>query len=715
MLFYAATAVLLAAFTGPAAPTAELNEELFKAARAGDAKAVADLLAKGADVNGKSAYGATALSFASDKGHAEVVRVLIQHKADVNVQDAFYKLTPLDWATSNGHAGVVKLLLEADAKGSDAALKSAASDGDAGVVKAILETGKLKGDAIDKALSATPAESTEVVNLLKKAGAKTSPKVKREPLSTFAGRYRDAKGAELTLTEEDGALALTLSGQSLGSVSATDDGAFRSEKGDLGITFRRTDGLVSGLGLRQGRTETAYQRIVEPKLVTAPDPVGVVTRSVNWPQFRGPSASGVADGQLPPTGWDAPKGTNVRWKTPVPGLGHACPVVWGDRLFVTTAVSGDPKAKLLPGAAGAAALVKESTEHTWLVLCLDKWSGKVLWERTAYKGVPQFKRHLKGTQANPTVATDGNRVVALFGSGGMYCYDFEGNLLWKSDLGVLASGWFYDRSYEWGFGSSPVLCRGKVFVQCDLDKGSFLAAFDLRDGKEVWRTPREEVPSWGTPTVVDGIGRPELVTNATKFARGYDPETGRELWRISRNSELTVPTPVFGQGLIFVTSGYGPIRPIYAIRPGASGDLSLKDGKTASDKVAWSTTRNGPYVPTPIVYGDYLYVCADRGTVTCFEAKTGKQVYRERLGGSAQYTASPVAADGRLYFTSEENGVTVVKAGPKFEKLAVNPVGEVCMATPAISDGMIFVRGEHHLFAFGRPSLVKGPSGAEVK
>jgi outer membrane protein assembly factor BamB len=255
-----------------------------------------------------------------------------------------------------------------------------------------------------------------------------------------------------------------------------------------------------------------------------------------------------------------------------------------------------------------------------------------------------------------------------------------------------------------------------VIVQVDTGKDSFVAAFDLRDGKQVWRTPREEIPSWGTPTVVEGAGKPELVTNATKFVRGYDPETGKELWRLSRNAEITVPTPIAGEGLVFVTSGYRPVQPIYAIKPGASGDISLKEGKTENDKIAWSTSRNGPYMPTPVLYGKHLYICSNNGVVTCYEAKTGKQVYKERLGGSATYTASPVAADGRLYFTSEENGVVVVNAGPKFEKVAVNPVGEVCMATPAISDGMIFVRGEHHLFAFARPSLVKRPTGgAEVK
>jgi outer membrane protein assembly factor BamB len=720
MLSNAAAATLLIALFGATPTKAELNEELLRAARAGDAKAVAAALAKGAEVNAKTPYGATALSYAADKGHTEVARVLIEHKADVDVKDTFYGFTPISWAVFNGHPAVAKLLVAAGAKGADGMLQTAASMGKADVVGAILETGKVKGAALDKALASTPADSKEVAELLKKAGAKATTASKSAAsdaaaLNAYAGSYRNKAGAELTLTALSNSLYASLGGQLLGVLSPADE-TYRTEKGDVAVSFRDNGGKITGLWLRQGRTETAFKRVEEAKLVPAKDPVGVVARSGNWPQFRGVAASGVADGQLPPTRFDAVKGENLRWKTPIPGLGHACPVVWGDRLFLATAVSGDPKAKLRPGSYGDVDSVKDSTEHTWNVLCLDKWTGKVLWERTAYKGVPKVKRHLKSTQANPTPATDGNCVVALFGSEGMYCYDFEGNLRWKSDLGVLAAGWFYDKDYEWGFGSSPIIYRGKVIVQVDTGKDSFVAAFDLRDGKQVWRTPREEIPSWGTPTVVEGAGKPELVTNATKFVRGYDPETGKELWRLSRNAEITVPTPIAGEGLVFVTSGYRPVQPIYAIKPGASGDISLKEGKTENDKIAWSTSRNGPYMPTPVLYGKHLYICSNNGVVTCYEAKTGKQVYKERLGGSATYTASPVAADGRLYFTSEENGVVVVNAGPKFEKVAVNPVGEVCMATPAISDGMIFVRGEHHLFAFARPSLVKRPTGgAEVK
>jgi outer membrane protein assembly factor BamB len=329
----------------------------------------------------------------------------------------------------------------------------------------------------------------------------------------------------------------------------------------------------------------------------------------------------------------------------------------------------------------------------------------------AHEGVPKIKRHTKGSHANCTPATDGSHLVVCFGSEGLYCYDFAGKLLWKRDLGVLDSGFFFDADYQWGFGSSPIFYRNLVILQCDVGKNSFIAAYDVKTGNQVWQTSRDEIPSWGTPTVYEGEARAELITGGTKFARGYDPQTGKELWRLSRHAEITVPTPLAACGLIFITSGYRPIQPIYAIRPGANGDISLKEGQEVNSSVAWSKKRGGPYMTTPVAYGDYLYACSNSGIVTCYEARTGKQIYQERLGGSGGYTASPVAADGKLYFTSEEKGIRVVKAGPKFELLSTNPMGDVCMATPAISDGMIFVRTQHFIYGIGGAQVSKGKTG----
>jgi outer membrane protein assembly factor BamB len=247
-----------------------------------------------------------------------------------------------------------------------------------------------------------------------------------------------------------------------------------------------------------------------------------------------------------------------------------------------------------------------------------------------------------------------------------------------------------------------VIYKDLVIVQCDVQKDSFVAAFRLDDGTPVWRTPREEIPSWGTPTIHEGPERAELITHATRFIRAYDPLTGRELWRLGPNSEITTPTPIVAHGLVFVTNGYRGIQPIYAIRPGGSGDLTLPEGQESSEHVAWSKKRGGPYTPTPVVYGDQLYSVTNNGVLTCFDAKTGAQVYQQRIGeqGGA-YSASPVAADGKIYFAMEDGEVNVVKAGPAYQLLSKNPIGEVLMATPAISEGVVYVRGMQHVFALG--------------
>ena len=331
---------------------------------------------------------------------------------------------------------------------------------------------------------------------------------------------------------------------------------------------------------------------------------------------------------------------------------------------------------------------------------LDKRTGKIVWDRVAYEGVPKIKRHIKSTHASSTPATDGKHVIAFFGSEGLYCYDVNGKLIWKKDLGVLDAGWFYDPDYQWETASSPIIYKNMVIVQCDIQKNSFIAAYDLKDGKQIWMTPREEIPSWGTPTIYEGASRVELITNATRAARAYDPMTGKELWKLTGNPEVTATTPIAGNGLIFICNSYRPNQPIYAIRAGATGDISLKENETSNQYVAWSMQRGGTYMPTPLIYGEYLYTCANHGVMACYNPKTGERVYQQRIGDKGgAYSASPVAADGKIYLSSEDGEIFVVKAGTKYELLATNSMGEVLMATPAISDGIIFVRGQHNVFA----------------
>jgi outer membrane protein assembly factor BamB len=397
--------------------------------------------------------------------------------------------------------------------------------------------------------------------------------------------------------------------------------------------------------------------------------------------------------------WDATKNTNVVWKTEIPGLSVSSPVVWGDRVFVTTAISTDAKQSLRTGLFGDTDPVIDNSTHQWKVLALDKKTGKVLWEQTAHQGTPKTKRHPKSSQASPTPATNGKVVVAYFGSEGLFAYSPDGKLLWKKDVGLQNAGWFFDPDSEWGAASSPVIHKNTVILQCDRQKDSFIAAYDLKDGKELWRTARAEIPAWGTPTIVRGKDRAEVVTNATKAIRGYDADTGKELWTLGPNSEVTCTTPVSAHGLIFVTAGYPPVQPIYAIKVGSSGDLTLKDGKQSNDAIAWSTQRGGVYLPSPIVYGDHLYTVNNNGILTAYEAKTGQRVYQQRVGEGGAFTASPIAAAGKLYIATEDGDVFVVKAGPQYELIAKNPVGEAILATPALAGDLLIVRGAKHLFA----------------
>ena len=424
---------------------------------------------------------------------------------------------------------------------------------------------------------------------------------------------------------------------------------------------------------------------------------------VSWPQFRGPSARGIASGGPLPQTWDATTGQNILWKTPISGLGHSAPVVAGDRVFITTAVRAGGDAELKVGLYGNPQAHEDDARHEWKLLCLDLRTGRLLWERTAHAGVPRIKRHLKSTHANCSPATDGTHVVAFFASEGLYCYDMQGDLLWKKDLGVLDAGFYMFPQMQWEFASSPVIHDGRVIVQCDVQKNGFLAAFDVKTGQEIWRTPRDELPTWGTPTLTVHNGRTMILVNGYKHAGAYDFRDGSAIWHLAGGGDIPVPTVVAAQGLAFITNAHGPLAPVYAVRLDAEGDVSLSGDRTTSEGIVWNEKRGGAYMQTPIVVDAYLYSCRDNGVLTCWNATTGELAWRERLGkGTTGFTASPVAGDGKLYFTSEEGDVYVLKPGPAFQTLATNAIGEVCMATPAIARGLLLFRTQRHLIAVGK-------------
>jgi outer membrane protein assembly factor BamB len=421
---------------------------------------------------------------------------------------------------------------------------------------------------------------------------------------------------------------------------------------------------------------------------------------VDWPQFRGAAAAGVAEGFTLPVHWNVKSGQNIRWKAAIPGLSHSSPIVWRDRVCVTTAVAQNKEEALKVGLYGDITPVDDVTPLSWEVHCVDKRSGAKLWSAVAHKGVPAVKRHPKGTHANSTLATDGRVLVAMFGSEGLYAYDLAGKLLWEKNLGVLESGFFEAPEAQWGFASSPIIHGNLVVVQADVQKGSFLAGFDLLTGKEVWRTPRSDYPTWSTPTIQVANGRPQVVVNGYKHIGGYDLETGKPVWWMQGGGDIPVPTPIVHGGLVFVTNAHGPAAPIFAVRSSAAGDISVKAGASAGEHIAWSQGREGAYMQTPLVYGPHLYVCRDNGVLTVFEAETGKRLYQQRLAdGRTGFSASAVAGDGKLYYTSEDGSVFVIRAGATFEQLAENEMSETAMATPAISEGMIIFRTRTQLVA----------------
>jgi outer membrane protein assembly factor BamB len=420
----------------------------------------------------------------------------------------------------------------------------------------------------------------------------------------------------------------------------------------------------------------------------------------DWPSFRGANAAGTA--AAAPLKWNVGEGKTegVLWRTSVPGLGHSAPVIWGNRVYVTSAISGRGDNSLKIGLYGNIDAVNDDSEHRWMVYCLDRRTGRKLWEAEAKRGVPQIKRHTKATHANSTPATDGKHVVAFFGAEGLYCYDTDGRLKWNRDFGRLDSGFFMVPSAQWGFGSSPVIHKGRVLVQCDVQSDSFLAALDVETGREIWRTPRPEKPTWCTPSVAAVGGRDIVVCNGWKEIAAYDFQTGARIWRMDGGGDIPVPTPVIAHGMAFLTAAHGRLSPIYAVRLDSKGDISLKEGELSSSGVAWAKLREGAYMITPLVIGDYLYVLRDSGLLACYEARTGRQLYNERLGtGRTAFTASPVAAGGLIYCTSEEGETFVVKAGPEFSIVQRNSIGEPCLASPALSNGALFFRTSGHVVA----------------
>lgn len=416
----------------------------------------------------------------------------------------------------------------------------------------------------------------------------------------------------------------------------------------------------------------------------------------NWPRFRGPGGRGiVADNPALPLDWSETK--NIAWKQAIPGLGWSSPVVWGDRVFLTSARST---------AAGEAIRDGDWTDtgtpndlHHWLLYAVDTNTGRIDSETELAQGRPPISRHMKNTYATETCAVDAERVYAHFGHLGVYAVDRQGEVVWSKQWPAP------EIRYGYGTAASPVLHDGVLYVVRDNENDSALIALDAATGREIWTAPRNDGSGWATPHIWQNDVRTEIVVSGKNTVRSYSLD-GKPLWHLRGTTSLAIPSPFSGEGLLFVGSGFQmeSFRPLYAIRPGASGDISLKEGELSNDHIAWCHPTSGPYHPTPVAYRGLVYVLMDRGFFLCYDAKSGKEIYgKQRIARDAgRFSASPWAYNGHIFCLSEDGDTYAIQAGPEFKVTAKNHLEGMAMASPAIAQNSLYIRTQHHLYRIGR-------------
>ena len=423
-----------------------------------------------------------------------------------------------------------------------------------------------------------------------------------------------------------------------------------------------------------------------------------IALAADWPQFRGPASTGVIDDSRLPETWSATE--NVAWKTPIPGLGWSSPIIAHGRVYVTSVISAKdveaPKKGLYFG--GERPIPKD--EHRAIVYSVDLKTGKIVWEKEVWRGIPTFSRHLKNSFASETPTADSERIYAHFGQLGLFCFDKSGKLLWTHKLESV------NTRYGWGTASSPVLHEGRIYFVNDNDSKSYVTALDKKTGAVIWKVERDEKSNWATPYVWKHEGRTEIITPGTGKTRSYDLD-GKLLWEFGGMSSISIPTPFSKFGLLYVTSGYvgDQNRPVYVIKPGAKGDITLPKGETKSEAIEWYLPQAGPYNPSPIIYGDVYYTLLDFGFLTAHDARTGKVIYgKQRIDPNpTAFTASPWAANGKLFALSEDGDTYVLQTGPEFKVLAKNSLDEMCMSTPAYADGNLVIRTASKLICVRKP------------
>jgi outer membrane protein assembly factor BamB len=701
-------------------------ESLRRGARLGDAELVKQSLDAKVDVNGQTEYGVTALSLACNHGHIEVVQLLLDRGADPNIKDKFYGVGPLGWAISRDRIEIVKLLVAAKASDMDSSLATAVASNNLKLVEAILPSETLTLEGLKAAWkSAKSSKLDEIVALIESKLPEAErpeiakPKMSAEELKKLqdiVGSYKNEAGNKLIFSMEEEQLVVRGEEDSQKfPLTATEADQF--ETNGMKLTFKREADKVVSFQLkigerlvsyvREGATSTASFKPVEPSATAEP----IVSANVrpdfpldsnNWPGFRGTLSRGVSSKAEIPIQWDGASGQNIAWKTAIDGLATSSPVVWEGKVYMTTAIRESDQRGFRVGPYGDVESEEFDGECIFQVLCLSLDTGEILWKKQANKAFPKVKRHAKSSHANPTPVTDGRHLIVSFGGDGMYAYSIDGQLLWDLNLGMLDSGWFYDPTYQWGFGSSPAIFEDMVIFQCDVQEGSFIVAVDIATGKQRWRVPRNEIPTWGSPVgFVDSSGQPTIVVSGTKESAAYDAKTGEKLWALGGFSEIVVPTPQVTPHSIVLASGYAPVQPIVSLSHSARGELKMPADKKGSDPFQWNVTRGGPYMPTPVIFQERLYVLDNSGILSCFSMQNGTRLYRKRIRNNeaTAFTASPVIAGEHLFAISEIGISFVVKLGTEAEVVATNTLGEAVLASPAISGTKLLIRGEKHLYA----------------
>ena len=708
----------LLAIVVAAAPTDQQVRELFAAARTGDLQTVRHLVEGGVPASAEHTWGMTALTVAAEHGRLDVVRFLLERGADPNAHYTFHDYRPIEVARWRGHVDVAILLLQNGAENREAALEAALRTGSVPLAEAAIESGPLLASRLEVLRQQAIEKDAALQAVMTRAESRPDPPpptLSVEQLRQLEGRFEGwDSGEEVAASVEGDRLVLTL-GEERFPLEVVADNSFRSTDASVDVVFWGRAGTIEGIRLTRAGGEPQSLRETVADIVDAgpADLVGAelpaVKRAptVNWPSFRGANSDGIGDGADTPTSWDVETGENILWQAELPGLGNSSPIVWGDRVFVTTALAEGVEQKIETGLTGSGREVDEAVEHSWRVLAYDKRTGEQLWSTEVGRAVPQTRRHFKASQASSSPATDGESVAVVFPTAGLALLDMDGEIRWQYPLGGLATGAFTDPTIQWGFASSPIIHRSRVIVQVDIQDGPYIAAWSVDEGDLLWRTEHEVAPSWATPVLFRYGDTEELVANGSKIA-GYDPETGAELWRLGPSSELVIATPVVGDGVVYASAGYPPIKPIYAIKAGARGHLDVEPGKQ-SERLAWSHKRGGAYMPTPLLYRGLFYVVHHNSRLVVYDAKSGKPLAKKRFSRAGAFTASPVAVNGKLYAPTEEGLVYVLEAGRDPKELAVMDMGEPVMASPAVSEGILLIRTPTRLVAIGS----KGAAGDE--